>query len=243
MKPTTIADRFDAHGHTTLHAMPGISRKGPRERIAFYGFDTTYRAWELGYKGPRFDWVPVPDQFVLHVLHQRDLSRTERPVFIQYDLVGSRPPWKTQPPYVDSWKTLGSNGEAFAKREPRTFDVEGLALEGAGRAYVHAIASSLRVLRSYLTERLPRDDELRDQRGWGRPWKGSPWPLFVVVGAHQPLAQVAGPDAKPLVPVHVISRDEELLQVFAERGYSAGMRPGKAPPLPLEGLLRRRSGK
>ena len=48
--------------------------------------------------------------------------------------------------------------------------------------------------------------------------------LIVIVGDHQPMANVSG-SASWDVPVHVIARDPELLAPFVARGFVSGMEP------------------
>src|SRR5262249_12891432 len=59
-----LAHLFARTGHRTVLAAPAIVRPYPeaRERM---GFEALYAAADLGYTGPRFDWVTMPDQFTL----------------------------------------------------------------------------------------------------------------------------------------------------------------------------------
>jgi hypothetical protein len=49
--------------------------------------------------------------------------------------------------------------------------------------------------------------------------------LIVILGDHQPNVQLTGKHQPWLVPVHVISRNTELLNPFQERGFRPGLIP------------------
>ena len=49
-----------------------------------------------------------------------------------------------------------------------------------------------------------------------------------MIGDHQPAANVTGEGASWDVPVHIISRDPQLLARFVELGFSAGLQAPRA---------------
>ncbi|MGW8301378.1 MAG: hypothetical protein ACWGNO_04875, partial [Desulfobacterales bacterium] len=62
-------------------------------------------------------------------------------------------------------------------------------------------------------------------------------------GDHQPNVQITGPGSSWSVPVHVISRNKDLLGPFKSKGYTPGLIPRQPPPHPgmetfLFGLLK-----
>jgi hypothetical protein len=62
--------------------------------------------------------------------------------------------------------------------------------------------------------------------------------LVIVLGDHQPVAEVTGGSRSAAVPVHVISRRRDHLEAFFRRGYTAGMLPrANATPPGLETFL------
>ncbi len=71
--------------------------------------------------------------------------------------------------------------------------------------------------------------------------------LIIILGDHQPAPLITGEGASRSVPVHVISRDPELLAPFEEWGFIPGMVPKTGPatlpmeavPRPLPGRLQR----
>ena len=53
--------------------------------------------------------------------------------------------------------------------------------------------------------------------------------IFIVLGDHQPAANVTGEGATWDVPVHIISKNPELLQRFVARGFKPGLEPAVPP--------------
>lgn len=216
-KPKAIAKFFTAAGYRTVLAQPGTTRPWPKGE--FYGFDQRYYAWNFGYRGPSFGWATMPDQFVVDFLHRREVSAHAPPLFVQYVLVSSHAPWSVQPALVDDWSRL-EDGALFAHLKPLTYPIEWPKFQNAGEAYVRSITYDLRLLKEYLRDRV-RDDS-----------------LVIILGDHQPVADVNGHSASRGVPVHVLSRSAALVQPFRARGYRAGMRPGpESPRAGLESFL------
>jgi len=65
--------------------------------------------------------------------------------------------------------------------------------------------------------------------------------LVILIGDHQPPAIVGGQSQPPwTVPIHVLSRDPELVAPFLADGYVSGLDPTQAPPhLGMETFLGR----
>ena len=64
-----------------------------------------------------------------------------------------------------------------------------------------------------------------------------PHGLLIIMGDHQPLAEVAGEDASHDVPIHVISREADLVGPFEARGYVEGWVPPRGRVLGMEDFL------
>ena len=85
------------------------------------------------------------------------------------------------------------------------------------RKYVDSVDYTLKTLREYVT-RYVTDDS-----------------LIIILGDHQPAPLITGEGASRSVPVHIISRDPELLAPFEEWGFIPGMVPKTGPAtLPME---------
>ena len=76
-----------------------------------------------------------------------------------------------------------------------------------GPAYADAVAYAFTYLAGYLRYR--PDSEL----------------VLVVLGDHQPPASVSGPEAPWEVPVHVITRRQDIMDALLGSGFSPGMIP------------------
>ena len=62
--------------------------------------------------------------------------------------------------------------------------------------------------------------------------------LVILLGDHQPPAVVGGELQQWTVPIHVLSRDPELVSAFIAAGYAAGLVPPRAaPPRGMETFL------
>ncbi|MFN4262447.1 MAG: hypothetical protein ACK4IT_02175 [Thioalkalivibrionaceae bacterium] len=76
---TTLLDDAQAAGYRTMAVMPAIVLPWPEGR--WFAFDEIYEAGDLGYAGPPFHWVTMPDQFTLAALERlRAQSRRPGPV-------------------------------------------------------------------------------------------------------------------------------------------------------------------
>jgi hypothetical protein len=63
--------------------------------------------------------------------------------------------------------------------------------------------------------------------------------LVILLGDHQPPAVVGGELKEWTVPIHVLSRDPDLIAPFIAAGYLEGIVPSQAPPHPgMETFLR-----
>ncbi len=101
---TLVAD-FNRAGWRTVLAMPATKKDWPEG--AFYGYDKIYANRDFGYAGPQFSWSLIPDQYVLSVVHDRELARGDRaPVLTEIDLTSSHQPWAPLPQLV-GWDTVG----------------------------------------------------------------------------------------------------------------------------------------
>jgi len=216
-KPRAIAKFFEAAGYRTVLVQPGTTRPWPKGD--FYGFEQRYYAWNFDYAGPSFGWATMPDQYVVDFVHRRELTARQRPLFIEYVLVSSHAPWSVQPQLIDDWMAV-QNGAVFNRLEPVTYAIEWPKFQNAGGAYIRSIEYDMTLLKQYLLAQV-RDDS-----------------LVIILGDHQPVADVNGHDESRGVPVHVISRSQALLRPFQARGYRRGMRPGPSRAVPgLESFL------
>jgi hypothetical protein len=211
---TNIVRLFDAAGYDTVQVAPASQRAFP-DYDRFYRFDRSYQFSAFDYRGPKYAWAPMPDQYVLDTVRRRELARLARPVFFEYLLVTAHTPWSPQPRYVSDWDAIG-DGSLYDTQEPLDFGGANAPATQLQKAYASAVVYDLRVLEDYLLRYVTRRS------------------LVIVLGDHQPRADVTEWDPSWNVPVHVLSRDASLLAPFAERGFVAGRLP--APEAPVHGM-------
>ncbi|UEM19727.1 sulfatase-like hydrolase/transferase [Skermanella mucosa] len=209
----SLAHYFRRAGYETMAVMPALSRAWPEG--AFWGFDRIWSTDDMGYAGPPFGWAAIPDQYTLDFIHRQKLRQRDRPLFIEYALISSHGPWEPLPPLLEDWDAIG-DGSAFDGMAP-PLPAEQPAWSGMTRNYADSVDYTLKVLRDYITRYISDDA------------------LIIVLGDHQPAPLITGDGASRSVPVHVISRDPELLAPFEEWGFNPGMIPAsERQPLPME---------
>jgi hypothetical protein len=203
-KPHSIAGYFHRAGYRTVLAEPNTTRAFSNG--GFYGFDASYLNRDFHYRGPDYAWATMPDQYVLDVMRRSEVERAKQPLFLQYVLVSSHAPWAKLPTPVADWSRLG-DGALFKDVPMERFPIEWPHFENATEAYGKSIIYDFEILRQYIGQ------FIKD---------GS---LVIILGDHQPVAEVNGDSWEFGVPVHVLSRNAELVRPFISRGYKPGVRP------------------
>jgi hypothetical protein len=205
---------FNEAGYHSLLAAPGTVHGEDKKGEHFYRFDESILGWDFGYKGPMFSFVYVTDQFAVNYVHREVLAaHPERPHFVLYTLVSSHGPFNRIPPYVEDWSEL-QDGSLYEEREILTFDNNWFSGEQYDEGYTAAVRYVLTVLFEYILRFIDNDT------------------LVVIVGDHQPKFPITLRGAPFSVPLHVLSRDEELLSPLSAKDYTHGLIPNQAPPHP-----------
>ncbi|HEX3500526.1 MAG TPA: sulfatase-like hydrolase/transferase [Stellaceae bacterium] len=197
-----------ATGYRTVAVMPGIKTPWPEGK--FWGFEKSYYAEDLDYRGPEFGWFRIPDQYTLKKFATRENHADGRPLFAQIVLVSSHTPFYPVPPYTAAWADAGDYvgvSPAEWERIYRQPDWNNLAAP-----YLEAVAYDLDVLGGFLTTRV------------------ADGALVIILGDHQPPAFISGEKQPWTVPIYVLSKDAELLAPFAALGYQPGAIPEQTPP-------------
>jgi hypothetical protein len=216
-RPQGFADRFRDAGYEPIIVMPGTTRPWPG-MDDYYGFRKHYFQWEFDYQGPRYGWPTMADQFVLYHIQKTEIEQATKPLFIQYALVSSHAPFSDLPRYVDDWEKLG-NGSILHKTGRDRFKVTWGLSGDVVTAYNAAITYEMKVMEGYL-QNFVHDDT-----------------LVIFVGDHQPHQLVTGADNLTWsVPIHIASRNPQMIEPFLRRGYIPGMVPTQ--PLPHVGMER-----
>ena len=203
----TLTSYFAAAGYHTLNIMPGIKKPWPEG--AYWGFERLINGKDLAYDGPEFGWFDVPDQWTLKKALEIVDAEPHPPQLTQIVLVSSHTPFAPVPPYVEDWSDVGPYKGITQDEWSKIYkDPDWWHLEAP---YLQSVKYDLKVL-----------------AGWMRQLKGQP--LIIVLGDHQPPGFVSGAEAPHTVPIHVLSRDEDLVLPFTSLGYVAGVTPPVAGP-------------
>jgi hypothetical protein len=213
----TLVTTFARQGYRTVAAMPGNSHPWPEG--AFYGFDEIHDRAKLNYRGPKFGWWYVPDQFTLARLDALEIAaRARKPVFVVLPTISTHAPFGPTAPYQEDWPRLLTN-EPYRTDETAAALAQEPDLLNMGPSYVKAIAYVYASIGGYLRMRADRDF------------------IMIVIGDHQPAAAVSGEGASWDVPVHVIASRPQVLERLETHGFSRGMMPPRTSLGPMHGLL------
>ena len=201
----TLATAFREHGYRTGAMMPGLRLAWPEG--SFYHFDTIHDSRSLAYQGPPFGWFVIPDQYSLARLDELELQpRPRAPVFAMFPTLSTHLPFRPTPPYQPDWQRL-STAQPYDALPLRAALAETPDWFDMGRSYVGAMDYATRLLAGYLHER------------------PDPSLVLVVLGDHQPAANVSGEGASWDVPVHVITGNTKVLAALREAGFVNGLEP------------------
>ncbi|WUG31473.1 CDP-alcohol phosphatidyltransferase [Streptomyces sp. NBC_00459] len=196
----------------TVGVMPGVQKSWPEAK--FYGLEKNYAAKDLGYKGPKFSWSTMPDQYTLEAYQRLEHGRKQaKPLMSEIILTSSHQPWAPLPQTVPQ-DELG-DGTVFnaiqkAGKDPK--DVLYNAPE-AKAEYGKSIQYSVTSLIDWLT-RYGTDDT-----------------VLVFLGDHQPMSRVSGSNASRDVPVSVVAKDPKILDKIADWNWTDGLRPAHNAPV------------
>jgi hypothetical protein len=203
----TLPRYLRAAGYRSVEVMPGL--KTPEPEHGFWGFAQSYYAADLGYDGPPFGWFDIPDQYTLRRLDAIEGAAGHEPLFAQIVLVSSHTPFAPVPPYVADWSDAGAYRSVSQTQWDHIYAPPDWAhLEAP---YLESVVYDLRTLGAWLAG-LAGDA------------------LVIIVGDHQPPGFVSGEKQPWTVPIHVLSRDPDLVRPFEALGYVEGAAPPRQGP-------------
>ena len=207
----TLTGAFQRASWRTVAVMPGTTEQWP-EGEEFFGYDRLYTATDLGYRGPRYSFSSMPDQFTLAAFQRTEKAQPARsPLMAMMALTSSHGPWDPIPPLVD-WNSIG-DGSAFEEKKAGNAQDAILSSDRVRADYEKAIAYSLESLISYVENY--GDDKL----------------VLVFLGDHQPSTNVTGTRASRDVPITIVARDPAVLDRISGWGWTDGLRPGSQAPV------------
>jgi hypothetical protein len=214
----TLLSHFRAHGYRTYGLYPALSWDWPER--AFYGFDVFHDARSLGYRGPHLGNWWIPDQVTLARFQQlHPVAADAPPRLLFFPTITSHFPFCPVPPVQRDWsRVLGDT--PFEPAEVEQALAEQPDWLDMAPAYLRMIDYEYRWIATWLEQPRVRDE------------------VVILVGDHQPTANVAGDGARWDVPVHVIASDDALLQRFVAAGFAEGLQPPAAALGPMHELTR-----
>lgn len=178
---------------------------------SYYGFDVYLSGPDLDYRGPSFGYWHIPDQFAAARLEQR-YPRTpgSRPRMTLLSTISTHFPFVPVPPYQPDWSRVLSD-HPFDDADVVRAQAEKVNWTNMGPDYLRTINYAHTWLADYF-----RQPEQRDT-------------VYLMIGDHQPTANIAGEGAPWDVPVYLVARDPRLLDRFRALGFSDGLTPERAP--------------
>ena len=208
----TLSQVFGEAGWRTVADIPANNRAWPQG--AFYQYDHIYDSRNVGYRGPRFGYPTMPDQYTLDAFHRLELAtKDRRPVMAEIDLITSHAPWSRTPRMIDQAAVGdGSVYNGMPEQLPSERDIWPSPTR-VKKAYGESIEYSLKALVKFVTTYA--DDNT----------------VVVFLGDHQPAPIVSGNDASHDVPVAIVAHDPKVIGRISGWDWDAGIRPSPDAPV------------
>jgi hypothetical protein len=181
---------------------------------SFFRYEQVWDRDNLGYRGPRFGFSPMPDQYALQALQKHELAKTtRRPVFSEVFLSSSHEPW-TRIPRLIAWHRLG-NGSIFNR-----LPMDRTGLTDSQQGYARSLQYSLRTIYSFVERH------------------GTKKTVLIVLGDEQPSRVLE--QANHDVPTTIIAHDPKVIRRLSGWGWTDGMLPSSTAPVWLMSAFRNR---
>ncbi|MFF4468065.1 CDP-alcohol phosphatidyltransferase [Streptomyces sp. NPDC001599] len=196
----------------TVGIMPGVQKAWPE--ADWHGLDKVYDAFDMGYRGPKFSWSTMPDQYALEAFQRLEHGRKrDRPLLAEVILTSSHQPWAPIPRMV-GWDEVGDGSvydgiEAAGVKAPDIITDSARSKEEYGKSIQYSVTSLTQWLERYGT-----DDT-----------------VLVFLGDHQPLARVSGNHASRDVPVSIVAKDPKVLDAIDGWNWTEGLKPAHDAPV------------
>ncbi|MFE2565892.1 sulfatase-like hydrolase/transferase [Streptomyces mirabilis] len=196
----------------TVGVMPGIQKAWPEQK--FYGIDKLYDSHKLGYKGPKFSWSTMPDQYALTAFERLVHSKKhDKPLMSTIILTSSHQPWAPIPELVPQDQVGdGSIYHAIEKAGKKPADIitdSTKSKQEYGKSIQYSVSSLIDYLVKY----------------------GNKNTVLIFLGDHQPIARVSGNHASRDVPVSIVAKDPKVLDKIADWNWADGLQPKQDTPV------------
>jgi hypothetical protein len=208
----TLSQAFGRAGWRTVSDVAANTHDWPQG--AFYHYDRLYDSRNVGYRGPRFGYPTMPDQYTLDAFHRLELARPHRkPVMAEIDLITSHAPWSRTPHLIPQAAVGdGSVFDGMPERAPSKTVIwrsPDRVRAAYGQSIQYSVSALVTFLRSY------GDDKT----------------VLVFLGDHQPAPVVSGSGADHDVPVTLVARDPAVLRRIGSWGWQRGLHPSPTAPV------------
>ena len=207
----TLTSTFHKAGWQTVGMEPGNTVAWPE--ASFYGYDQVYDSRNLGYKGPRFGWSSMPDQYTLSAFQNNVYAKKTGPLMAEITLTSSHEPWTPIPRTVD-WNSIG-DGSIY---KPMVKGAESrTSLWGSAARTQTQYAKSI----GYSVDNLIT---------WAQKY-GDKNLVLIMFGDHQPMSIVSGSGASHDIPITIIAHDKSVLERIGDWNWADGLRPAASTPV------------
>lgn len=225
----TLTRFFRRQGYRSYALQPGSTKRVGLTRNDFYGHDVFVDAPALGYRGKKYGFGRVPDQYALGVFRERFFQATAQPRYVFFMNVSTHYPWGDEiPSYARDWKSLDQHDAPPASDVDASWPALEHSVEIATplrRSYFKSIAYVFRLLTEWFEAEAGRDS------------------VIVLLGDHQPRLERNLPGAVTMnTPLHILAKDPAFIAtLIAHHGFQAGLYadPQRAQLLDHAGLFSR----
>jgi hypothetical protein len=208
----TLTSAFKKAGWKTVSVEPAINAAWPEGK--FFGYEQDYDQRNLGYRGSRFSYATMPDQYIYSVFQRNERKPGHAPVFGEITTVSSHSPWTPIPKMV-GWDQVG-DGSIFDDPDNQQGGPPGSILGDPDKlraSYIKSIQYSMDALVSYVQNY--GDDNL----------------VLIFLGDHQPARALTGAGASRDVPITIVAKDPRVLDRISSWHWTQGLRPARNAPV------------
>jgi hypothetical protein len=226
-KVPSLTRYFAANGYHTYTLQPGSNDHAGLKRVDIYNYDVLVDAVNLRYPGFAYGWGIMPDQWAWWQFMHRDgwFKQPGQPYFLYSMCVSTHWRWQRVPPYVHDVHAFEQQDKYVEPPHDPTWppipEAANIATE-LRRNYFKSIEYEWRVMLDVLEAE--KSDDV----------------VIAILGDHQPGLEPDVPGGvNKNTPLHMISRDPEFIESFAQAGFQPGMyaKPGVVEPLSHAGLF------
>ena len=105
----SLSNLFQQAGWQSIGVMPAIQFAWPEG--VWYSYQDLYTSTEMGYRGERFGYVTMPDQYTMAHFQNAIRAPADKPVMAMLSLLTTHAPWTPLPNTLD-WDSIG-NGAVY----------------------------------------------------------------------------------------------------------------------------------